>query len=66
MVTEGFVAVCGVPGVIGSDDSTDFFATENELLNNVLDWNQQTLTDSLVKKTTNGSVTHQAHCNTEV
>ena len=30
--------------------STNFIATEKELLNNVLKWNQQTPTDSLVKK----------------
>ena len=50
MGIERFVARHGVPGVIWSDNGTNFIATEKELLNNVLKWNQQTLTDSLVKK----------------
>ena len=45
-----FVAHSGVSGVIWSDNGTNVIATEEELLNNVLNWNQQTLTDSLVKK----------------
>ena len=47
---ERFAARRGVPGVIWSDNGTNFIATEMELLNNVLSWNQQTLTASLVKE----------------
>ena len=50
MGIERFVARRGVPGVIWSHNGANFIATERELLNNVLNWNQQTLTDSLVKK----------------
>ena len=47
---ERFVARRGVPGVIWSDNGTNFIATEDEFLNNVLNWNQRTMTDLLVKK----------------
>ena len=50
MGDERFVAHHGVPGVIWSDNGTNFIATEKELLNNVPNWNPQTLTDTLVKK----------------
>ena len=51
MGIESFVARHGVPGVIWFDNGTNFIATEKELLNNVLNWNQKTLTDPLVKET---------------
>ena len=46
MEIERFGARRGVPSVIGSENGTNFIATEEEVLNNV----QETLTDSVVKK----------------
>ena len=50
MGIERFVSRRGVPSVIWSDNGTNFVASEKELLQNILRWNQQLLTDSLVKK----------------
>ena len=46
----GSVNLRGIPGVIMSDIGTNFIATEQELPNIILNWNQQTLRDSLVKR----------------
>ena len=53
MVIERFVAHRGVLDVIWFENGTNFIATEKKLRNNVQNWNQQTLTDSLVKKSIN-------------
>ena len=50
MGIERFVDHRGVAGVIWSDNCTNFIATEKDLPKNIVNWNQQTLTDSLVKK----------------
>ena len=50
MGIERFVSRRGVPSVIWSDNGTNFIAAEKELLNNIRKWNQQVITDSLVKK----------------
>ena len=50
MAIRTLVARCGVPGVIWSDNGTNFIAIEKKLVNNVQNWNQQTLIDSLVKE----------------
>ena len=50
MGIERFVARLSITGVIWSDNGTNFMATEKDFLNNVLNWNQQTFIDSLVKK----------------
>ena len=50
MGIERFVSRRGNPFVIWSDNGTNFVATEKELLQNVLNWNQQAITESLVKK----------------
>ena len=47
---EGFASRHGVPGVIWSDNGINFLATEKELLNNVMNWSQQKLTESLLNK----------------
>ena len=44
------VARRGVPGVLWSNNGTNVIATEKKLLKNVLNLNQQTLIESLVKK----------------
>ena len=41
------------PSVIWSDNGTNFVATEKALLQNVLNWNQQAITESMVKKCIN-------------
>ena len=56
MGIERFVAHRGVPGVIWSENGNNFIATEKELLNNVLNWNQQMLTDSIVTQRHEGEV----------
>ena len=50
MGIERFVSRRGVSSVIWSDNGTNFIASEKELLNNILSWNQQVLTETLVKK----------------
>ena len=50
MGIERFVSRRGIPSVIWSDNGTNFVATEKELLQNVLNWNQQAITESMVKK----------------
>ena len=50
MGIERFVSRRGIPAVIWSDNGTNFVATEKELLHNVLNWNQQAITESMVKK----------------
>ena len=50
MGIERFVSRRGVPSVIWSDNGTNFMASEKELLNNILNWNQQVLVETLVKK----------------
>ena len=47
---ERFVALRGATCFIWSDNATNFISTEKKLMNNVLNWNQQKLTDSLVTK----------------
>ena len=50
MGIERFCARCGIPSVIWSDNGTNFVASEKELLSNINNWNQQVLSESLVKK----------------
>ena len=50
MGIERFVSRRGVPSVIWSDNGTNFTASDKELLQNIRRWNQQFLTDTLVKK----------------
>ena len=47
---ERFVSRRGNPSVIWSDNGTNFVATEKEHLQNALNWNQQAITESMVKK----------------
>ena len=47
---ERFASRHGVPGVSWSDYGINFPATEKELLNNAMNWNQQKLTNSLLNK----------------
>ena len=50
MGIERFAARRGVPSVLWSDNGTNFIASEKELLQNVSAWNQQILSEALVKK----------------
>ena len=50
MGIERFCARRGIPSVIWSDNGTNFVASEKELLSNINIWNQQVLSESLVKK----------------
>ena len=50
MGIERFVSRRGIPSVILSDNGTNFVASEKELLQNVLKWNQQSIAESMVKK----------------
>ena len=50
MGIERFAARRGTPSVLWSDNATNFIASEKELLQNVSAWNQQTLSETLVKK----------------
>ena len=56
MGIEEYVDRRGVPDVIWSDNGINFIATEKEFLNNVLNWNQQTLTDWFVNREENHKV----------
>ena len=50
MGIEQFAARRDVPSVLWSDNGTNFIASEKELLQNVSAWNQQFLSEALVKK----------------
>ena len=50
---ERFASRRGIASVIWSDNGTNFVATEKELLRKIPNWNQQTLIESLVKKSIN-------------
>ena len=50
MGIERFAARPGTPSLLWSNNGTNFIATDKELLQNVRNWNQQVLTESLVKK----------------
>ena len=50
MGIERFAVRRGTPSVLWSDNGTNFIASEKALLQNVSAWNQQTLSETLVKK----------------
>ena len=50
MGIERFVSRRGFPSVIWSNNGTNFVATEKKLLQKVPNWNQQAITESMVKK----------------
>ena len=50
MGIERFAARRSTPSVLWSDNGTNFIAGDKELLQNVRNWNQQFLAESLVKK----------------
>ena len=50
MGIERFFSCRGFPSVIWSNNGTNFVATEKELLQNVLNWSHQAITESMVKK----------------
>ena len=50
MGIERSAARRGIPSVLWSDNGTNFIASEKELLQNVSAWNQQILSEALVKK----------------
>ena len=59
MGIETFRARLGVPSVVLSDNRTNFVPSATELLFNINKWNQQIVSDALVKKGLSGSSTHQ-------
>ena len=52
---DRFFACQGIPSVIWSDNGTKFVATEKEILQNVLNWNQQAIAESWSRKVSTGS-----------
>ena len=50
MGIERFCARRGTPSVIWCDKGTNFVASENELMYNINNWNEQVLNDALLKK----------------
>ena len=50
MGIERFIARRSTPSVLWSDNGKNFIASEKELLQNISNWNQQVLTETLVKK----------------
>ena len=50
MGIEMFTARRGTPSVLWSDNGKNFIASEKELLQNICSWNQQVLSEKLVKK----------------
>ena len=50
MGIERFVSRRGIPSVILSDKGTNFVASEKELLQNILKWNQQSIAESMVNE----------------
>ena len=50
MGIERFAARRGVPSVLWADNGNNFIASEKELLQNASAWNQQILSEALVKK----------------
>ena len=51
-----FVSRRGIPSVIWSEHGTNFVATEKGLLQNILQWNHQSMAESIVKKAVNWSL----------
>ena len=47
---ESFIARRDNPSILWSGNGTNFIASEKELLQNISNWNQQPLTEALVKK----------------